>query len=80
MKNIENQNKIIVGQSVYYADKEDMEIKKGNVLSVKTKDGNVETFLVNFPAFAFNEDFHASEWDDCIFKTYIQAQNSLKGE
>lgn len=77
-KGFENRGDIVTGGIVYYADEETMEVQKGQISSVKTKNGNAETFLVNFPNFACSEEFHVSEWNDCVFRDYAEAEAALE--
>lgn len=77
-KGFENRGDIVTGGIVYYADEETMEVQKGQISSVKTKNGNVETFLVNFPNFACSEEFHVSEWNDFVFRYYAEAKGALE--
>lgn len=77
-KDFENRGDIVTGGIVYYADEETMEVQKGQISSVKTKNGNAETFLVNFPNFACSEEFHVSEWNDYVFRDYAEAEAALE--
>ena len=77
-KGFENRGDIVTGRIVYYADEETMEVQKGQITSVKTRNGNAETFLVNFPNFACSEEFHVSEWNDCVFRDYAEAEAAME--
>lgn len=65
------------GMHVWFVYKDTGEIEEGEVFSVHYKDGNLDSFCVNFiPSDDFDE-FDGSKWGDCFFSSAEKAKAAL---
>lgn len=65
------------GMQIWYVDFETGEIEEGEVVSVQYKDGELDSFSVQFKETGDFDDFYGYGWGDCFFGSKEMAENAL---
>jgi len=75
---VDCQTSIRKGSPIWYVDFESGEIEKGTVFSVQLKDGNIDSFSVDFEETGDFDEFVGRAIGDCFFVSKDMAESALR--